>query len=67
MAYANSSPGPDKECYKDFVSEIFTYPTTYIVDSQGNIIGAPISGSVKGQMNTVEARLQIALDGNAPD
>lgn len=41
VAYANISPDPDKEFYKDFVSEIFTYPTTYIVDSQGNIVGVP--------------------------
>ncbi len=67
VTYLNISPSPERDFYKDFVSEIFTYPTTYIVDSHGDIIGAPISGNVKEQMDTVEARLRIALDGKIPD
>lgn len=61
VTYPNVSPVPEKDFYKDFVSDIFTYPTTYIVDNEGNIIGASISGNVKEQMETVEARLELIL------
>ena len=33
----NISPDPEGEFYKDFISEIFSYPTTYIVDALRNI------------------------------
>ena len=49
-----------QEFYKDFVSEIFSYPTTYIVDGEGNIIGAPIVGNVKKQIDTVNDRLALS-------
>ena len=41
VTYVNISPDPEGEFYKDFVSEIFSYPPNYIVDAEGNIIGAP--------------------------
>ena len=59
VTYINISPDPEGAFYKDFVSEIFSYPTTYIVDSEGNIIGAPIVGNVKRQIDTVNARLAL--------
>ncbi len=61
VTYVNISPNPENDFYKDFVSQIFGYPTTYIVDSAGNIIGAPIVGNVKAQMDTVEERLNLIL------
>ena len=61
VTYVNISPDPEGEFYKDFISEIFSYPTTYIVDGEGNIIGAPIIGNVKKQLDTVEARLDLIL------
>lgn len=61
VTYINISPDPENDFYKDFVSQIFGYPTTYIVDSEGNIIGAPIVGNVKAQMDTVEERLELIL------
>ena len=64
VAYANISPDPDKEFYKDFVSEIFTYPTTYIVDSQGNIVGVPHLRQREGADGHSGG---IALDGKTPD
>ena len=45
--------------YKDFVADISTYPTTYIVDGEGNIVGADIVGNVKKQLDTVETRLAL--------
>ena len=60
VTYVNISPDPEGEFYKDFVSEIFRYPTTYIVDGEGNIIGAPIVGNVKKQIDTVNDRLALS-------
>lgn len=59
VTYVNISPDPEGEFYKDFVSEIFSYPTTYIVDGESNIIGAPIVGNVKKQIDTVNERLKL--------
>ena len=59
VTYVNISPDPEGEFYKDFVYEIFSYPTTYIVDGEGNIIGAPIVGNVKKQIDTVNERLEL--------
>ncbi len=59
VTYVNISPDPEGEFYKDFISEIFGYPTTYIVDGEGNIIGAPIIGNVKKQIDTVNERLEL--------
>lgn len=61
VTYPNVSPDPQNAFYKDFISELFTYPTTYIVDSDGNIIGAPISGNVKDQEETLQSRLKKAV------
>ena len=60
VTYVNISPDPEGEFYKDFVSEILSYPTTYIVDGEGNIIGAPIVGNVKKQIDTVNDRLALS-------
>ena len=60
VTYVNISPDPEGEFYKDFVSEIFSYPTTYIVDGEVNISGAPISGNVKNQIDTLNDRLALS-------
>lgn len=59
VTYPNISPNPENDFYKDFISEIGTYPTTYIVDGKGNIIGAPIYGNVKNQSDTLQKRIDI--------
>ena len=59
VTYVNLSPDPEGAFYQDFISKVFTYPTTYIVDSEGNIIGAPIAGNVKKQIDTVDERLAL--------
>ena len=61
VTYTNISPDPDGDFYKTFIADISTYPTTYIVDSDGNIVGADIVGNVKKQLDTVEARLDLIL------
>lgn len=60
VTYQNLSPGPDGDFYKDFVSQLAGYPTTYVVDSEGNIIGAPIIGNVKKQEDTLNQRIEQA-------
>ena len=62
VTYPNISPNPENEFYKDFISEITGYPTTYIVDSKGNIVGAPVIGNVKEQLDTVQDRID-AIQG----
>lgn len=62
VTYTNVSPDPEGDFYQDFIADIFTYPTTYVVDSEGNIIGASIAGNVKEQLDTVEARLDLILN-----
>lgn len=59
VTYPNISPNPENDFYKDFISEIGTYPTTYIVDGEGNIIGAPIYGNVKNQIDTLQKRIDM--------
>ena len=59
VTYHNISPDPEGDFYKDFVADISTYPTTYIVDGEGNIVGADIVGNVKKQLDTVDARLAL--------
>lgn len=62
VTYPNISPNPENDFYKDFISEITGYPTTYIVDSEGNIVGAPVIGNVKEQLDTVQDRID-AIQG----
>lgn len=62
VTYTNLSPDPDQALYTDFISQLAGYPTTYVIDSEGNIIGAPIIGNVKAQEDTLNARLEQAMD-----
>lgn len=57
VTYPNISPEPENDFYKEFISGLAGYPTTYIVDSEGNIVGAPLIGNVKNQMDTLEKRI----------
>ena len=59
VTYPNISPNPENDFYKDFVSEVGTYPTTYIVDGEGNIIGASLVGNVKKQSDTLQKRIDM--------
>ena len=40
----------------DFIADIAGYPTTYVVDREGNIIGALLIGNVKDQIDTLRSR-----------
>lgn len=58
VTYQNISPDPEKAFYKEFVSELSSYPVTYIVDGEGNIVGAPVYGNVKKQLETIKSRIE---------
>lgn len=63
VTYLNISPSPDGALYEDIHSNMSGFPTTYVVDRDGNLIGAPIIGNVKSQIDTLEERLsQASMD-----
>ena len=46
-----------------FTSGLYSYPTTYVVDKNGNIVGEPIVGAIteKNQAKTLEKLIDQAL------
>ena len=46
-----------------FTVNIFAYPTTYVVDRNGNIVGDPIVGAIteKKQAEALQAQIDKAL------
>ena len=61
-AYQNVYFASDGEAGK-FTTNIFAYPTTYVVDRNGNIVGDPIVGAIteKKQAETLQAQIDKAL------
>lgn len=60
VTYTNVIPAPESSFYRDFICEIAGFPTTYIVDREGNMIGAPLVGVVKNQEDALMKRLELA-------
>ena len=60
--YQNIYFGSDGDAGK-FVENVFAYPTTYVVDRSGNIVGDPIVGAVTGktQAEALQAQIDKAL------
>ena len=60
--YQNVYFASDGEAGK-FVTNIFAYPTTYVVDRSGNIVGEPIVGAIteKKQAETLQKLIDQAL------
>ena len=60
--YQNVYFDSDGEAGK-FTTNIFAYPTTYVVDRSGNIVGDPIVGAVTGktQAEALQAQIDKAL------
>ena len=50
----------------EFTANIFAYPTTYVVDRSGNIVGEPIVGAIteKKQAETLQKLIDQALDAD---
>ena len=46
-----------------FTTNVFAYPTTYVVDRNGNIVGDPIVGAITGkaQAEALQAQIDKAL------
>ena len=49
-----------------FVENVFAYPTTYVVDRNGNIVGDPIVGAIteKNQAEALQAQIDKALSAD---
>lgn len=60
--YQNVYFDADSEAGK-FTENVYAYPTTYVVDRNGNIVGDPIVGAITddGQMKTLQALIDTAL------
>ena len=60
--YQNVYFASDGEAGK-FTTNIFAYPTTYVVDRNGNIVGEPITGAIteKKQAETLQKLIDQAL------
>jgi len=60
--YQNVYFDSDGEAGK-FTANIFAYPTTYVVDRNGNIVGEPIVGAIteKNQAETLQKLIGQAL------
>ena len=61
-AYQNVYFGSDGEAGK-FTANIFAYPTTYVIDRNGNIVGEPIVGAIteQKQAETLQKLINQAL------
>ena len=64
--YQNVYFNSDGEAGK-FTTNIFAYPTTYVVDRNGNIVGEPIVGAIteKNQAETLQKLIDQALAADA--
>lgn len=60
VTYMNISPNTEGTLYEEIFTNMQGFPTTYVVDHEGNLIGAPIIGNVKEQMDALEDRLAQA-------
>ena len=63
--YQNVYFDSDGEAGK-FTTNIFAYPTTYVVDRNGNIVGDPIVGAIteKNQAEALQAQIDKALSAD---
>ena len=66
VTYQNVYFDSDGEAGK-FTTNIFAYPTTYVVDRNGNIVGDPIVGAIteKNQAEALQAQIDKALAADA--
>ena len=65
VTYQNVYFDSDGEAGK-FTANIFAYPTTYVVDRNGNIVGDPIVGAIteKNQAEALQAQIDKALSAD---
>ena len=65
VTYQNVYFDSDGEAGK-FAANIFAYPTTYVVDRNGNIVGDPIAGAITepNQAEALQAQIDKALSAD---
>lgn len=59
VTYTNVIPDPESSFYRDFICELAGFLTTYIVDHEENMIGAPLVGVVQNQEDSLMNRLEL--------
>ena len=67
--YRNVQFASDSEAGR-FAGQIIGFPTTYVVDSNGNIMGEPLMGAINysGMMELLQAQISAALgETGTPD
>jgi thiol-disulfide isomerase/thioredoxin len=57
VTFTNIIPNIKSSFYTDFICKITGFPTTYIIDGDGNIVGAPLIGVVKKQEDKLMKRI----------
>ena len=65
VSYQNIWFASDSEAGK-FTSGLYAFPTTYVVDNNGNIVGEPIVGAVTApdQIKALQALIDQAISGS---
>lgn len=65
-SYRNVYFDSDSDAGK-FTAGIYAYPTTYVVDRNGNLVGDPIVGAIsnKNQMEELQKQIDTALATDA--
>ncbi|MEG1514204.1 MAG: TlpA disulfide reductase family protein [Clostridia bacterium] len=64
VTYPNLILDPESDFYRDFIGDIAGFPATYVVDRNGNMVGAPITGVVKPQEDRLIKRIEQAQAQN---
>ena len=67
LSLAACGGGDSSSAAGTFTSNIFAFPTTYVVDRNGNIVGEPIVGAIteKNQAETLQSLIDQAIAADA--
>lgn len=64
ITYKNYIPVTGSSFETDFITDLVAFPTTYLVNREGKIIGAPIVGVLSGQQEQFEKRIEQILEAD---
>lgn len=62
VTYTNLIPDIKSDFYNEFIGSITGYPITYIVDRDGNMVGAPLVGVVANQEEKLMKRIDDIIN-----
>lgn len=69
VSYLNLFVEPGQEAYDRFVNSVMAYPTTLLVNRQGEVVGEPIVGSIDSPETILALKTQVdavlAADGSS--